>query len=125
MVESNAEADKCPPNEKKFLTFLINYVVRTNPGDLYTNLTHVTKHMTDDLDPKCEENLHRKKYGNLKECVLASKTIMTVFNLDSTCFRLNKPDVVEKVYQAGNMEEEAYEKYKEGRKVYDEKHPAK
>ena len=60
MVESNAEADKCPENEKKFLTFLINYVVRTNPGDLYTNLTHVTKHMTDDLDPKCEENMHRK-----------------------------------------------------------------
>lgn len=58
MVESTT--GKCPSNETKFLTFLINYIVRTNSGELQTNLTHLSKHMTDDLEPKCEENLYRK-----------------------------------------------------------------
>ena len=120
MVESTA--GKCPSNEKKFLTFLVNYVVRTNPGDLQTNLMHLSKHMTDDLAPKSEENLYRKQYGNLKECVLAGKTIMKVFTLDSTCFKLNKPEKVEPIYRAGNMEQEAWDKYCEGRRSYLTKH---
>ena len=120
MVESTA--NKCPSNEKKFLTFLISYVVQTNPGDLHTNLTHLTKHMTDDLDAKCEENLYRKQYGNLKECVLAGKTIMKVFTLDGTCFRLNKPALVEPVFNAGNIEQDGWDKYCEGRKAYLLKH---
>ena len=82
MVESSA-----PENEKKFLTFLINYIVDTNPGDMQTNLMHLTKHMTDNLDSKSEENQHRKKFGNLKECVSSSEIIMTVFKLDGTCFK--------------------------------------
>ena len=120
MVESSAP--KTPSNEKKFITFLINYVVRTNPGDLQTNLMHMSKHMTDDLAPKCEENLYRKQYGNLKECVLAGKTIMKVFVLDGTCFKFRKPVIVEQVYNAGNLEESAWEKYKEGRISYLTKH---
>ena len=120
MVESTAP--KCSSGEKKFLTFLINYVVTTNPGDLHTNLTHLTKHMTDTLEAKSEENLYRKQYGNLKECVLAGKTIMKVFILDSTCFKLNKPAIVEPVFAAGNMDQEAWEKYCEGRKSYLTKH---
>ena len=108
MVEST---QKTSSSEKKFLTFLINYVVRTNPGDLYTNLQHLSKHMTDELEPKCEENLYRKQYGNLKDCVLQGKTIMTVFVLDGTCFKFAHPTTVEKVYNAGNMEEEAWTKY--------------
>ena len=80
-------AGNCPSNEKKFLTFLINWVVDTSPGDLQTNLVHLSKHMTDNMLPKCEENLYRKQYGNLKECVLAGRTIMSVFVLDGTCFK--------------------------------------
>ena len=40
-----------PSEAKKFLTFLINYVVDKNPDGLYTNLTHLTKYMTEDLKP--------------------------------------------------------------------------
>ena len=47
MVEASPQASN---SEKQFLTFLINYVVDTNPGDLQTNLTHLTKHMTDNMD---------------------------------------------------------------------------
>ena len=71
------------------------------------NLRHLTQHMTDDLDAKSEENLYRKQYGNLKECEIAGKTIMKVFTLDSTCFKLNKPQIVELVFNAGNMDQEA------------------
>lgn len=47
-------------SEKQFITFLINYIVSTNPGDLYTNLEKLSKYMLDKLPPKCEENLYRK-----------------------------------------------------------------
>jgi len=46
--------------------------------------------MTDSMPPKCEENLYRKQYGNLKECVTKGKGIMTVFQLDGTCFKFQK-----------------------------------
>ena len=72
---------------KKFLTFLVNYVVTTNSDYMQTNLTHLTKHMTDNLDSKSEENLYRKQFGNLKQCVQASETIMTVFKIDGTTFK--------------------------------------
>ena len=76
-----------PAQEKKFLTFLINYVVDTSPTMLQTNLQHLSKHMLDNMDPLDALNLHRKQYGNLKECVLASPIIMSVFKLDGTCFK--------------------------------------
>ena len=47
---------------------------------------------------------------------------MTVFKLDGTCFKFHKPDVVEGVYKSGNMEQEAWEKYQEGRVSYLTKH---
>ena len=56
MVEAVPESS----GEKKFLTFLINYVVETGDGDLQTNLTHLTKHMQDNLPAQSEENLYRK-----------------------------------------------------------------
>jgi hypothetical protein len=56
--------------EKKFIVFLINYIVETDPGDLLTNLSKLSKHMLDNLPPKSEENLYRKAYGNLKDCIL-------------------------------------------------------
>ena len=83
---------------------------------------HLSKYMTDKLEPKSEENLYRKQYGNLKECVLAGKTIMTVFKLDGTCFKFQKPDIVEAVYKAGNMEQAGWEKYSAGRVTYLTKH---
>ena len=76
--------------EKKFITFLINYVVDTSPGDLQTNLMNLSKHMLDSMDPKCEENLYRKQYGNLKDCCLAGRGIMSVFQLSGTAFKFSK-----------------------------------
>ena len=57
-------------SEKKFINFLTNYIVSTNPGDLQTNISQLSKYMLDELPPKCEENLYRKQYGNLKDCIL-------------------------------------------------------
>ena len=47
---------------------------------------------------------------------------MKVFVLDGTCFKLAQPEEVQKVYDAGNMEEEAWIKYQEGRKSHMIKH---
>ena len=77
-----------PNDEKKFLTFLINYVVDTSPGDLQTNLMHLSKHMLDKMDALDPINLHRKQYGNLKDACLGSpNVVMKVFVLDGSCFK--------------------------------------
>ena len=31
-------AVQCTSSEKEFIEFVIDYIVKTNPGDLYTNL---------------------------------------------------------------------------------------
>ena len=111
MVEANGATSS---SEKKFITFLVNYTIDNKPADLFTNLMHVQKHMTDNMANDCEENLYRKQYGNLKQCVLDGKTIMTVFKLDGTCFKLQDLDTIKAVYEAGNMEEQAWTRCQEG-----------
>ena len=65
-------------NELEFLTFLINFVVDKSPGDLLINFSDLSEHMVK-MEHKCDENLYRKQYGNMKECVEAGKAIMAVF----------------------------------------------
>jgi hypothetical protein len=57
MVESTPSINS---SERAFITFLINWQVDTNPGDLITNLAALGKFMTEKMPPKCPENLFRK-----------------------------------------------------------------
>lgn len=57
MVESTSSVNS---SERAFITFLIDWQVDTNPGDLITNLAALGKHMTEKMPPKCPENLYRK-----------------------------------------------------------------
>ena len=93
-----------PAAEKKFLTFLIDYVVSTNADMLQTNLQHVSKHMLDKMDPLDDLNLHRKQYGNLKDACLTSNIIMSVFKLDGSCFKFRKWPEIVAANEAGNLE---------------------
>ena len=54
------EPQSVPSGQRKFITFLIDYVVDTNPGDLQTNISILSKYMLDEMPAKCEENLYRK-----------------------------------------------------------------
>mmetsp|Transcript_43238 Transcript_43238/g.57215 ORF Transcript_43238/g.57215 Transcript_43238/m.57215 type:complete len:84 (+) Transcript_43238:38-289(+) len=76
-----------PAQEKKFLTFLVDYVVRTSPDMLQTNLQHLSKYMLESMPPLDPINLHRKQYGNLKDACVSSPIVMSVFKLDGTCFK--------------------------------------
>ena len=67
--------------------------------------------MLDKMDPKWEENLYRKQYGNLKEWVLDGKGIMSVFKLDGTSFRMRKRDTIQSWYDAGIIPDDAWEEY--------------
>ena len=97
--------------ELKFSTFLTNFVVDNNPGDLLTNLEVISKHMLDKMDPLDELNKYRKAYGNLKECITKGQAISAVFQLDGTCFKFQKPNVVEAAHANGLMEDAAFAKY--------------
>ena len=74
--------------------------------------------MTDNMENQCTENLYRKQYGNLKECVLAGSAIMSVFQLDGTCFKFQKWENIEAANAAGKLEPEAWEAAQEGHKAY-------
>ncbi len=60
MVQSNAPLPNITSGEKQFISFLVDWVVDTNPGDLLTNLGVLATHMTNKMPPKCPENLYRK-----------------------------------------------------------------
>ena len=123
MVSRAAAAPTLPritTGERAFITFLVDWIVDTNPGDLMTNLGTLATHMTNNMPPKCEENLYRKQYGNLKECVLAGKGIMRIFNLDGTTFKFHRYAKVLEVQSL--FEPAAFDKYLQGRKSYLQKH---
>ena len=107
-----------PASEKKYLTFLIDYVVNTSPDKLQCNLQHLSTHMLDNMDALDSLNLHRKQYGNLKDSVLKSNIVMSVFKLDGTCFKFRKWNEVVAANNAGNMEEAAWERAQEGYKSF-------
>ena len=67
--------------------------------------------MLDKLPPKCETNLYRKQYGNLKDCVLQGKGIMSVFQLDGTTFKFRKNRDVLPCIDAGILTPTAQERY--------------
>jgi hypothetical protein len=114
MVQS-AQKISVTQGERAFITFLVNFVVTTSPGDLLTNLEKISKYMLESMDALAPENLYRKQYGNLKECVTKGKAIMAVFQLDGTCFKFQKPQQVEAAHNDGLMEEAAWAKYQQGR----------
>lgn len=108
-------------SEKAFIEFLVDYLVETNPGDLLTNLEHLSKHMHT-LPPKGDANLYRKQYGNLKDCITQGKGIKKVFVLDGTCFKFRKHLEVCTAHDAGILTESAFARYLEGRTSYLLKH---
>lgn len=78
MVQSSQKIS-VTQGERAFITFLVSFVVSTSPGDLQTNLEKLSKYMLESMDALAPENLYRKQYGNLKECVTKGKAIMAVF----------------------------------------------
>jgi hypothetical protein len=122
LQKTSVSAASVSSSELAFITFLVDFVVETNPGDLFTNLSKISQHMLDHLPPKCEANLYRKQYGNLKDCILQGKGILQVFNLDGTCFRFKKHAEVMTAYKNGAMTEDALSRYLYGRNEYLLKH---
>ena len=110
-MESSKKLPSVTSGEKGFIEFLVDYLVETSPGDLQTNLQTLSQYMLDKLPPKCETNLYRKQYGNLKDCVLQGKGIMCVFQLDGTSFRFRKNREVLACIDGGILTSTAQERY--------------
>ena len=78
--------------------------------------------MQDNMPPKCDENLYRKAYGNMKDCIMQGKGILKVFKLDGTCFKLRKNAEVMLAREKGVLTDNAFNKYLEGYEQYLLKH---
>ena len=93
-MESAPVEVKCASDEKKFIEFLVDYIVKTNPGDLTTNLAKVSKDIQNDYGPNDDLNLYRKQFGNINDCINRKPTGM-VFTMEGTCFKFKHPTKVE------------------------------
>ena len=78
--------------------------------------------MLDNMPPKCEANLYRKQYGNLKDCILQGKGIKQVLVLDGTAFKFRRHAEVVQAYESGTLTEAGFQRYMEGRIIYLNKH---
>mmetsp|Transcript_25411 Transcript_25411/g.28220 ORF Transcript_25411/g.28220 Transcript_25411/m.28220 type:complete len:170 (+) Transcript_25411:6-515(+) len=111
-------------DEKRFIGFLLKFICSTQPKNLHTNLDKISKYMLDKMEALCNENLYRKQYGNLKECVLAGEGILAVFKLDGTCFKLKKRDQLGACYEGGLIPDDAWEEYLTAYDIYMTNHLA-
>ena len=108
-------------SEKIFIEFLISYIVDTNPGDLYTNVSEISKHIQDKYGAKHELNLYRKSFGNLKDCVKSPATSKVVI-LEGLRFNFVHHSKMEQAHAGGIITDVAWAKYLEGRKSMMTKH---
>ena len=111
----------CTSGEKQFIEYLIGYIVKTNAGDLTTNIAKVSQDIQSNYDAKHDLNLFRKQYGNLKDCV-KKEAISRVFMIDGTAFKFVHPNKVEAANNAGVLTEAAWATYLDGRRQYLIKH---
>lgn len=109
-MKKSDESSGPTPEEKKFLTFLVTYIVDNKPGILQTNLVHLSKHMRDNMPKNSPSNKYRKRFGNLKDLVTSSEAIMSVFKLENTTFKMKKWEQLVIANEAGYLEPEAWEK---------------
>ena len=107
--------------EKQFIEFLIGYIVETNPGDMITNIAKLSQHIQEKYDPKHDLNLHRKQFGNFKDCV-KTDGMKCVFTIDGSCFKFVHWTKVEQAAQAGILTPAAWAVYQDGRRQYLTKH---
>ena len=84
------------------------------------NLGDLATHMTNKMPPKCPENLYRKQYGTLKQCIAAGKGICAIFYLDNTVMKFHKHDKV--MANQHLFAPEALDRYLQGRQSYLQKH---
>ena len=108
-------------SEKQFIEFLVDFIVTTNPGDLITNQSNITDHLQKNYEKKHELNLHRKQYGNIKDCI-KQDGIKMVFKLDGLAFKFLHHTKVEQAYQAGVLTEAGWARFQEGRRSFLTKH---
>eukprot|EP00829_Urostomides_striatus_P013331 TRINITY_DN3670_c0_g2_i1.p1 TRINITY_DN3670_c0_g2~~TRINITY_DN3670_c0_g2_i1.p1 ORF type:complete len:120 (-),score=25.24 TRINITY_DN3670_c0_g2_i1:5-364(-) len=107
--------EKVPSFDKHFISFLLNYIC-TRPEEMRMQLEDLSKYMTT-LPPKCEENLFRKQYGNLKTC-MKLPTIETVFFLDSNLVKFQSEEKMKACKDKGIISQADYEKYLASLKIY-------
>ena len=94
-------------SEKQFIEFLVSFIVKTNPGDLLTNLGQVADHLQKEYDAKHDLNLYRKAFGNIKD-VCKQEGVKRVFVLEGTAFKFVHPNKVAEANAQGVLTEAAW-----------------
>eukprot|EP00826_Nyctotherus_ovalis_P003418 TRINITY_DN10697_c0_g2_i3.p1 TRINITY_DN10697_c0_g2~~TRINITY_DN10697_c0_g2_i3.p1 ORF type:complete len:166 (+),score=49.32 TRINITY_DN10697_c0_g2_i3:151-648(+) len=108
--------EKTSSTDKKFISFILNYMCDNKAKEMRILLEDMTKYMQT-LEPKCEPNLFRKQYGNLKAC-FKLPAINNVFFLDANLIKFQAEDKMKKCKDEGIISEADYKKYLQALDIY-------
>eukprot|EP01022_Parablepharisma_sp_SALTPOND_P027249 TRINITY_DN660_c0_g1_i1.p1 TRINITY_DN660_c0_g1~~TRINITY_DN660_c0_g1_i1.p1 ORF type:complete len:451 (+),score=41.10 TRINITY_DN660_c0_g1_i1:2098-3450(+) len=108
--------EKVSTSDKKFISFILNYICDNKAIDMRVQLEDLSKYMLT-LEPKCEPNLFRKQYGNLKTC-FKLPGVEKVFFLDNNLVKFQPGDKIKHCKDVGIISEADYTKYLKGMDTY-------
>ncbi len=108
--------EKVPSSDKNFISFVLNYMCDHRAAEMWLSLEDFSKYMHS-LPPKCEPNLFRKQYGNLKTC-LKLPTMSPVFFLDNNIVKFQSEEKIKHCADIGIISAEDYQKYLKAMDVY-------
>jgi hypothetical protein len=98
-------------SEKAFAIYVLTYICTKYPEDLRIESEDLSKHLLT-LEPKCEVNLFRKQYGNLKDCY-KNKSFQAIFRIDANIIIVRKLAEIEAAMAAKVISEKEVALYKE------------
>ena len=96
-------------SDKKFLSFLLAWMYENAWKNFRESTEKVSQYMHT-LDTKCEANLYRKQYGNLKQA-LKLPQIETIFWLDANIIRFQEKEKIYFAKEKGYISAEDYQGY--------------
>ena len=108
--------EKTSSSDRNFISFILNYMCNNKAKEMRILLEDLTKYMQS-LDPKCEPNLFRKQYGNMKAC-FKLPAINNVFFLDANLVKFQPENKMKNRKDSGIISEADYKKYLQALDIY-------
>ena len=109
--ESNITGDQVSKEEKKFIEFITDFIVTSNPGSFSQTVTKIDDKIKK-LPATDPINMYRKKFGSLDKC-LKQPGIASVMHIEGNTVKFNSSEDITEAHTNGVLTDLAYAKYQE------------
>ena len=97
--------------DKTFLSFLLRQLIAYDRDRMRITVTKLGEVM-EKMPTKCEENLYRKQYGNLKGA-LNTDAVQAAFTVSGPLIQFRDEETITALHESGAFSEEDYKLYAE------------